>query len=291
MTDDNKDIVDEYFKAMKQCNSISCRYVIFEPATKKEWFFENGKWCHFEFQCDDNDYRLISTELKEFGSDCVIKEMSYEIRMLLSYTNLRKITTVEKDVFSNYITKYEKAHESDPELTPEQFNYDLKQKEELSLKKSDIIANRILTGCLGFIILIIICFGIFILTVFFAPHADAKSKYTQEFIQNFYICKPFVESKYNPAYNSNATYEIKGYAQDGSGKCIYEETNRWLKGANVTTCYFEPKQIQEYYLAMLSPDIQGSVLVKGMPVVGNNEDVTFLKYFNDPKTCQTRAIQ
>ncbi len=49
--------------------------------------------------------------------------------------------------------------------------------------------------------------------------------------------------------------------------------------------------MDEYYKAMINPDIQGSVLVKGMPVVGQNEEVTFLKYFNDPKTCQTQSIK
>ena len=40
---------------------------------------------------------------------------------------------------------------------------------------------------------------------------------------------------------------------------------------------------------MMSPDKQGSVLVKGMPVVGKNEDVVFLKFFNNPKVCNTVA--
>lgn len=290
MQNDNIDIIDEYFKAMEHCNAIACQKVIFEPQTKKEWFFENDKWCYFEFYCDDRDYRLISTEQKEFGSDCFIKDMSYEIKMLLGFTRLRNIVTIEKDVFSAYVTKYEKEHALAPDLTVEKFNYDLKLIEEIELGKTDKIANRVLTGCLGAVIIMIIVFGVFILSVFFSPKAHANSKYSQEFIKNFYICKPFSETKYNIAYNSNSTYEIKGSAPDGSGKCIYVETNSWLRGSNVTTCYFEAKQIEEYYFAMLNPDKKASVMVKGMPVVGKNEEVVFLKYFNNPKVCQTKAI-
>lgn len=287
MYENNPDIIDEYFREMEHCHSLNCQKVIFEPSTKKEWFFERDKWCYFEFLCDDSDFRLITTEQKNFDEDCILKDMSYEIRMLLSFYRLRGVRTIEKSIFSFYVTRFEKQKELSPSLTPEKYNFDLKLKEEEELQKSDKITNRILTGCLGFIIITLIAFGVFLLSMLFAPKAEAKSKYSPEFIQNFYMCKPFSESSFNTAYNSNSTYEIKGSAPDGSGKCIYVETNRWLRGANVTTCYFETKQINEYYQAMLNPDIKGSVLVKGMPVVGKNEDVVYLKFFNNPDICQT----
>ncbi len=287
MNEKNPDIVEQYFNATENCSSVSCMKVIFEPVHKREWFYEDDYWCYFEFLCDDMDYRLVKTQQKNFTNDCVIRNMSYEIKMLLSYYRLRGTQTIGKDLFSTYVIGYEKAKELDPILTPEKYNFDLKMREEKALQKSDKIANRILWGCLSIIAVTIIIFGIFILSVFFAPKAQAKSKYSQAFIQNFYQCTPYKESKFNTAYNSNSTYEIKGFAPDGSGKCIYVETNSWLRGTNVTTCYFDTKKQHEYLNAMLDPDKQGSVLVKGMPVVGKNEDVTYLKYFNDPKVCQT----
>ena len=291
MNENNPDIIDRYFKAMEKCFSIACQKVIFEPSSKKEWFFENDKWCYFEFYCDDSYYRLVSSEQKDFSAECIIKDMSYEIKMLLGFVRLRGVVTIEKQMFSDYVTKYEKEHSLTTDLTIEKFNFDLKQREEKELEKTDKIANRILTGCLGIIFILIIIFGLFALSVFFAPKAKAASKYSQEFIQNFYLCRAFSESKYNVAYNSNSTYEIKGYATDGSGKCVYVETNRWQRGANITTCYFNQKQIQEYYTAMINPDIKGSVLVKGMPVVGKNEEVVFLQYFNNPEVCITKSIR
>ena len=291
MNENTPDIIDRYFKAMEKCFSIGCQKVIFEPSSKKEWFFENDKWCYFEFYCDDSYYRLVSSEQKDFSAECIIKDMSYEIKMLLGFVRLRGVVTIEKQMFSDYVTKYEKEHSLTPDLTIEKFNFDLKQREEKELEKTDKIANRILTGCLGIIFILIIIFGLFALSVFFAPKAKAASKYSQEFIQNFYLCRAFSESKYNVAYNSNSTYEIKGYAPDCSGKCVYVETNRWQRGANVTTCYFNQKQIQEYYTAMINPDIKGSVLVKGMPVVGKNEEVVFLQYFNNPEVCITKTIR
>ena len=120
-----------------------------------------------------------------------------------------------------------------------------------------------------------------------ASSVEAKSRYSQDFIRHFYQCKPYRESTFNTAYNSNSTYEIKGFAPDGSGKCVYVETNSWMRGSNVTTCYFDEKNQKEYFNAMMSPDKQGSVLVKGMPVVGKNEDVVFLKFFNNSKVCNT----
>lgn len=291
MDENYTDIVEEYFRHRKYCNSLDCAKVIFEPEQKREWFFDEGKWCYFEFLCDDNDYRLVKTEEKDFNDDCILKDMSYEIKMLLSFVHLRGISSIEKEVFSSYVNQYEYAKKSNPALTVEKFNFDIKMREEAELEKSQKTANRILTGCLGLIIIVIIAFGIFILSMFFAPSAAAKSKYTSSFIQHFVICRPFSESKFNTAYNSKSTYEIKGYAPDGSGKCVYMETHTWQRGTNIVTCYFTQKQIDDYYKAMINPDIQGSVLVKGMPVVGQNEEVTFLKYFNDPKVCVTRSIK
>lgn len=291
MDENAKDIVEEYFRARKHCTTLDCAKVIFEPSEKKEWFFDEGKWCYFEFCCEDRDYRLICTLEKDFDDSCVLKDMSYEIKMLLGLNRLRKISSIEKDVFSAYITKYENERKINPSLTIEKFNYDVKLREDEELEKGDRIANRILTGCLGAIILTIIVFGIFILTMFFSPAASAKSKYSDEFKYNFIMCRNFSESKYNTAYNSNSTYEIKGFAPDGSGKCVYVETHSWLRGTNVITCYFDSKQMQEYYNAMLNPDKKASVLVKGMPVVGQNEEVVFLKFFNNPKVCITKGIK
>lgn len=287
MKENQSDIIDEYFKEMEHCRSLSCQKVIFEPTAKKEWFFENDGWCYFEFLCEDSDYRLVKTQQKDFGEDCIIKDMSYEIKMLLSFYRLRGVRTIEKNIFSSYVIRFEKEKELTPSLTPEKYNFDLKLKEEDELQKSDRITNKILTGCLGFVILTIIVFGIFILSMLFAPKAEAKSKYSQEFIRNFYMCIPYRESVFNTAYNAQSTYEIQGYTRDGSEKCIYVETNSWLRGSNVTTCHFDGKQVREYYAAMINPDAKGSVLVKGMPVVGKNEEVVFLKFFNNPQVCKT----
>ena len=291
MNEKNPDIIEQYFSSMEHCSSLNCRKVIFEPSKKREWFYEDDAWCYFDFLCEDMDYRLIKTEQKIFDNSCTIRDMSYEIKMLLNYYHLRGTVTIGKDLLSTYIIRYEKEKELNPSLTPEKYNFDLKLKEEEALNKSDKIVNRILWGCLGLISVIIIFFAVFIFSVVFAPKAEAKSKYSRNFIQHFYQCIPYRESKFNTAYNSNSTYEIKGFAPDGSGKCVYVETNRWLRGTNVTTCYFDTKSRREYFNAMINPDKQGSVLVKGMPVVGKNEDVTYLKYFNDPKVCITRAIQ
>ena len=291
MDENYTDVVEEYFRARKTCNAIECAKIIFEPSQKKEWFFEEGKWCCFEFLCEDNDYRLFCTETKDFDDSCYLKDMSYEIKMLLSFVRLRNIKTIEKEVFASYVLRYENEKNLNPDLSIEKYNYNIKLQEDVELDKAQKIANRILTGCLGIIITVIIIFGVFILSMFFAPSAAAKSKYTQQFITNFISCRPFTETKYNTAYNSNSTYEIKGFAPDGSGKCVYVETNTWLRGSNVTTCYFDSKQMKEYYTAMLNPDKKASVLVKGMPVVGQNEEVVFLKYFNNPKVCHTQTIR
>ena len=285
-----QNIIDEYFKAMENCNSINCQKVIFEPEQKIEWFFYEDYWCYFQFLCEDGDYRLVKKKDKDFGYDCVVKDMSYEIKMLLNYYNLRGTVTIGKELFSTYVIRYELEKKTDPSLTPEKYNFNLKMKEEEALRKSDKVANKILWGCLSLIIVIVVAFGLLVLSVYLAPKAEAKSKYSQQFIQSFYQCKPYRESTFNTAYNSNSIYEIKGFAPDGSGKCIYVETNSWMRGTNVTTCYFDEKSQREYFNAMMTPDKQGSVLVKEMPVVGKNEDVTYLKYFNNPQICTTKAI-
>lgn len=290
MNENNFDIVEEYFRARKNCNELTCQKVIFEPENKREWFFDEGYWCYFRFLCEDRDYQLVRTQQKDFDDTCYIKDMSYEIKMLLSYTRLRGVITIGKELFSYYVNKFEEAKKDKPTLTPEKYNYELKLKEEDALEASQKVARKILTGCLFLIFAMIIAFGIFLLSIFFAPSAAAKSKYSANFIQNFIVCRQYQESNYNTAYNSKSTYEIKGYAPDGSGKCIYTEKHVWLKGENITTCYFDEKQMQEYYSAMLNPDIQGSELVRGMPIVGNNEKVVFLKYFNNPQVCQTKSI-
>ena len=115
----------------------------------------------------------------------------------------------------------------------------------------------------------------------------AVSKYSQEFIRHFSVCKNYKETKYNTAYNSHDTYEIKGYAPDGSGRCIYVETNEWQRGKYVTTCMFTPKEQEEYFRAMLNPDVKTSVLIKGMAFVDANEKAVYLKYYNNPKVCQS----
>ena len=122
---------------------------------------------------------------------------------------------------------------------------------------------------------------------FIIQPALAKSKYSQNFIKHFAMCKSYTESKYNVAYNSHDTYEIKGYAPDGSGKCIYVETNSWQRGTYVTTCMFSQKQQEEYYRAMLNPDVKTSVLIKGMAFVDANEKAVYLKYYNNPKVCKS----
>ena len=116
----------------------------------------------------------------------------------------------------------------------------------------------------------------------------AKSKYTKNFIRHFSQCRAFSESKYNMAYNSKDTYQIVGYAKDGSGKCIYVETNEWLRGKYITTCQFSTKQHTEYYKAMLNPDIKTSVLIRGMAFVDANENAVYLKYYNNPEVCTTK---
>ena len=149
MDENYTDIVEEYFRHRKYCNSLDCAKVIFEPEQKREWFFDEGKWCYFEFLCDDNDYRLVKTEEKDFDDSCILKDMSYEIKMLLAYIRLRGVSVIEKEMFSTYVNNFEKAREFDPELTIEKFNYDLKDREELALVQSDKVANGIMAGCLA----------------------------------------------------------------------------------------------------------------------------------------------
>ncbi len=159
MNENNQDIIDEYFKEMEHCRCIECQKVIFEPSTKTEWFFEDDFWCYFEFFCDENNYMLRKSDDKSFDTACFIKDMSYEIKMLLAYIRLRNVVTIEKDVFSQYVNKYEKARETNKNLSVEKFNLDIKEKEEISLQKSEKIANGILWGCLVIIIFVIILFA------------------------------------------------------------------------------------------------------------------------------------
>ena len=128
-----------------------------------------------------------------------------------------------------------------------------------------------------------------LLLIFFSlfQQCFAASKYSQDFIRHFSVCQSYKESKYNVAYNSQDTYEIKGYAPDGSGKCIYVETNSWQRGTYVTTCMFSQKQQEEYFRAMLNPDIKTSVTIKGMAFVDAHENAVYLKYYNNPKVCRT----
>ena len=119
------------------------------------------------------------------------------------------------------------------------------------------------------------------------PVFAAGSKYSDNFKKHFSQCLPYKESKYNVIYNANSTYEIKGYMPDGSERCVYVETNVWMKGKNTTTCLFSPPQLQEYYNAMLNPDIKHSVTIGAMPIVDAHEEAVYLKYYNDPKVCST----
>ena len=121
--------------------------------------------------------------------------------------------------------------------------------------------------------------------------AIAKSKYTKNFIRHFHQCRAFSESKYNMEYNSKDTYQIAGFARDGSGKCIYIETNEWLRGKYTTTCQFDTKQHMEYYNAMLNPNQKTSVLIRGMAFVDANEKAVYLKYYNNPQVCTTKQTK
>ena len=132
---------------------------------------------------------------------------------------------------------------------------------------------------------------ILFLCLIFQPCCYAKSKYTKNFIRNFSTCQPFTEARRNIAYNSIDTYEIVGYMRDGSGRCTYVETNEWLRGKFITTCNFEPKQHNEYYSAMLNPDVKKSVLIRGMAFVDANENAVYLKYYNMPSVCTTKRVR
>ena len=145
---ENNDIVEQYFQALKGCNSISCQKVVFEISTRKEWFYDDDSWCYFEFCCDDNLYRLKKSENVVFDNSCEIKDMSYEIRMLLAFYRLRGIMTIEKDIFNDYLKKFEKEKLLNTKITIEKFNYDLRTREEAELNRSEKIANSIMAGCL-----------------------------------------------------------------------------------------------------------------------------------------------
>lgn len=162
--DENKDIVQQYFEQMAPCNAISCQKAIFEPSTKREWFFEDDFWCFFEFYCDDNDYALRKRDDKTFNPDCEVRDMSYEIKMLLAYVRLRSVVTIEKESFSGYVTKYEKEKELEPDLTIEKFNFDVRKNEELALIRSDKIANGIMGGCLVLVAAVILLFALAIIS-------------------------------------------------------------------------------------------------------------------------------
>ena len=158
MDKNEPNIIEEYFKKSNYCDEIDCLKVIFEQTTKTEWFFDGEYWCCFEFACDDNEYRLIKTEQKVFQNDCTIKDMSYEIKMLLSYALLRNITTIEKDLLTQYINKYEKAKITNKDLKLEEFNIIQQEKENKELINSKKIANRIMCGCFVLFLFIVILF-------------------------------------------------------------------------------------------------------------------------------------
>lgn len=162
MTESSEKIIDEYFKKMEFCHSLFCQKVIFEPSTKKEWFYEDDCWCFFEFYCDDNDYVLRKYESKVFGNDCFVRDMSYEIMMLLAYVRLRGVVTVEKSLFNDYVNRYEKEREVSKDLSLEKFNYSIKEKEEIALSRSDKVANAIMGGCL---VLVAAVFLLFLIAV------------------------------------------------------------------------------------------------------------------------------
>ncbi len=158
MDEKHHDIKQEYLKQQEYCYTLLCKKVIFEPSTKREWFFEEDSWCWFEFYCDDAEYTLRKEKDKNFSADCFIKEMSYEIRMLLAYSRLRHVQTIEKEAFTRYVFRFERERKTDSDLTLERFNFNLKESEEGALVRSDKIANGILTGCLVSIALVAILF-------------------------------------------------------------------------------------------------------------------------------------
>ena len=158
MQENNPNIVEEYFKISNQCDEIDCLKVIFEQTSKNEWFYDGEYWCYFEFCCEDNEYKLIKKAQKNFLDDCIIKNMSYEIKMLLSYALLRNITTIEKDLLTQYINKYENEKQTTPSLKIEEFNLIQNKKENEALKHSKKIANRIMGGCLLLFLFVVILF-------------------------------------------------------------------------------------------------------------------------------------
>ena len=158
MSEHKFDIVEQYFNALNGCNSISCQKVIFDMNTRREWFFDNDSWCYFEFCCDDGVYFLRKSEAVVFENICEIKDMSYEIRMLLAFYRLRGVVAIEKDIFDNYLNKYEKEKLLNPKITVEKFNYDLRTREEAELNRSEKIANGIMAGCLVMVAAIVLLF-------------------------------------------------------------------------------------------------------------------------------------
>ena len=148
MQNPDYNIKKEYIKLKESCDTIECQKSIFEPFSRKEWFYENEQWCFFEFNCEEKEYYLRNTDKIEFSPECYLKDMSYEIKMLLAYTRLRNVVTIEKDVFEIYLSRFEKEKEQDNNTTIEKFNYELKEKEENELERSEKIANGIMGGCL-----------------------------------------------------------------------------------------------------------------------------------------------
>lgn len=156
--ENSNEIVQQYFDSQVHCHSLMCHKVIFDPVTKREWFFEDDRWCYFEFYCDDEDYSLKRNDDVTFSDECYIKDMSYEIIMLLAYVRLRGVSTIEKSLFSNYVNRFETAKSMNPDLSVEKFNFDLREREETALIKSDKIANGIMGGCLLLVAAVLLLF-------------------------------------------------------------------------------------------------------------------------------------
>lgn len=162
----NHDIVQQYFDSQVHCHSLSCHKVIFDPSSKREWFFENDKWCYFEFYCEHDEYSLRNKDQVTFSHDCYVKDMSYEIIMLLAYVRLRGVVTIDKSLFNTYVNRFENEKTTDSSLSVEKFNFDLKEREETALVKSDKVVNGIMGGCLVLVIAIALLFLMAIVSYF-----------------------------------------------------------------------------------------------------------------------------
>lgn len=164
--DEDKDIIQEYFEQMSQCHLLDCQKVIFDPDERQEYFFEDDSWSYFKFYCQDDYYTLKKDDGKIFENNCYIKEMSYEIKMLLAYMRLRNVTSIEKQMFSDYVNRFEQEKLTTPTMTLEKFNVILKEQEDTALKKADRIANGIMGGCLVIAISVFLLFAYAIFTYF-----------------------------------------------------------------------------------------------------------------------------